>query len=135
MTETIKEFVDQHLITMATEYAGSNPNMQHDDKWQANHYKVTLRMDGRRLTTYFSMGLAHVKKPTADDVLSCLAMDAAGTENARSFEEWAGEYGYDTDSRKAERMFRTCQQQSRKLKKFIGDPGLYQKLLFEIEHL
>lgn len=46
--------------------------------------------------------------PTLTDVLYCLTMDAQGVSSGETFEDWAGSYGYDTDSREAERCFHAC---------------------------
>jgi len=54
-------------------------------------------------------------RPSLPDVLYSLLSDGSAFFDAASFEEWAGDYGYDTDSRKAERMFRECQETGRKL--------------------
>ena len=35
--------------------------------------------------------------------------------NAQSFEDWASEYGYDSDSRKAEAVYRACDNIGRTL--------------------
>lgn len=86
-----------------------------------NWYRVTLAYDGRTMTVPFGMGSALTDDPGADDVLNCLASDASGYENARSFEEWAGEYGYDTDSRKAERTYQQVKEQTEQLRRFLGD--------------
>jgi hypothetical protein len=42
--------------------------------------------------------------PSAAEVLGCVARDAEA--QSMTFDEWAGEYGYDTDSRKAEDTYR-----------------------------
>lgn len=47
-----------------------------------------------------------VPPPDAADVVHCLLMDASGTDE--TFEEWAGNLGYDPDSRKAEGIFKAC---------------------------
>ena len=67
------------------------------------------------------MGPALTDEPDAADVLNCLASDASGYENAGSFEEWAGEYGYDTDSRSAERTFSAVESQTLALRSFLGE--------------
>lgn len=131
-----KEFVRENNITMDYDYVDSNPNfILVDDEWNRHdsHYKVTLHYGKRQMTTYYSMGSAHTRGPEAEDVLDCLAMDAAGIENARSFEDWCGDYGYDTDSRRAEKTFKACQKAAEKLEKFMGDK--YQELLWETERL
>ena len=71
------------------------------------HYKIVLLANtsgngGRsQLTTFFSVGSGWKRFPDVLDVLSCLASESASFENARSFEEWAGEMGFDSDSRNA----------------------------------
>lgn len=47
-----------------------------------------------------------VPPPDAADVVHCLLMDASGTDE--TFEDWAGNLGYDPDSRKAEGIFKAC---------------------------
>lgn len=130
----IQAFIRQHRLSMTVDYADTNPNMSGDDEWRrtAHHYKCVLKCGRRQMTVPFSQGCAHTSEPTAADVLDCLASDAAGIENARSFEDWAGEYGYDTDSRKAERTFRTCERQAESLKRLVG-PEAYETLLYSVE--
>ena len=99
----------------------------------ANWYSVTLRYGRRQMTVPFGMGSALTDEPGADDVLNCLTSDAASYENARSFEEWAGDYGYDTDSRRAEQTYRQVEAQTAKLRKFLGDQ--YDAYLWRTEGL
>jgi len=54
-------------------------------------------------------------KPELADVLHSLLMDGEAFFNAQSFEDWASEYGYDKDSRKAEAIYRQCDAIGRKL--------------------
>ena len=49
------------------------------------------------------------RKPTLQDILSCLIMDADGAD-ALTFEEWCSELGYSDDSREAERIFNECRR-------------------------
>ena len=46
--------------------------------------------------------------PTLPDVLSCLVADCLGVRDGQTFEEWAREFGYDIDSRTAEKVYRGC---------------------------
>jgi hypothetical protein len=123
---TYKEFCNRYNITAESEWADGNPNM--DDWRDANHFKVTLmRRDPtngvrRQMTVPFSQGYGIQGNPTADSVLECMAMDA-GYEDY-TFEEWCREFGYDDDSRKAERTFKTVQAQSKKLEQFLGSERL-----------
>ncbi|MFA5377545.1 MAG: hypothetical protein WC455_17470 [Dehalococcoidia bacterium] len=124
------EFVKKYNVQITSRFVDENKNAP--DWKDANHYKVTLRCKGRQLTTYFSQGYGIKEDPTAAGVIDCLASDAVGVENARSFEDWASEYGYATDSRRAERLFKICEMQAKKLRSFLGD-DLYEELLWNTE--
>jgi hypothetical protein len=100
------------------------------DNFDGMHWAVTLRMGRKQMTVPFSQGWAHTKPPTAADVLDCLASDASGADE--SFEDWAANYGYDTDSRKAERTYNAVRKQTARLRQFLGDK--YEPLL-EVERL
>jgi hypothetical protein len=119
-TTTIKALVSRWGVQIESTSTDTNPSAP--DWKDANHYRVTLRTrtPRRQLSTYFSQGYGITGDPTASGVLSCLVSDAAGVDNARSFEEWASDYGFDADSRKAERTFKACQEQARKLRAFLG---------------
>lgn len=135
MTTTIPlaDFVAQHRVKMTAEWAAENPNMEGSD--MMDNWKCVLSCGKRRMTLHFSKGTGHNgAEPTADEVLDCLASDASSVENARSFEEWASEYGYDTDSRKAEKIFKTCERQAEKLKQLLGDAA-YEQLLWNTDRL
>ena len=54
------------------------------------------------------------REVTAYDVLACIEKNEVGT-----FEEFCGDFGYDTDSRKAEKTWRAVQAESRKVRKFF----------------
>lgn len=58
--------------------------------------------------------------PSVADVLYCLLGDAEALDYA-TFEEWAENYGYDTDSRKAESIYRKCLEIGLRLRAMFGD--------------
>lgn len=61
--------------------------------------------------------------PDPCDVLACIATDAAVLD-ARGFEEWAAEFGYDVDSRKAESIYQACLKIALEVRSGLGDDGL-----------
>lgn len=132
---TLAEFIERMAIRMTCEEWPTNPNMEGAD--QMDNWRCVLRHrnHGRKaMTVYFSMGVGlNGREPSAAEVLSSLASDAAGIQNARSFEDWCGEYGYDTDSRKAERIFKVCEREADKLRRFLGSSAAYETLLFGTE--
>ena len=76
--------------------------------------------------TDFFQGLGHRTKrgkpvaPTAASVLYCLLSDSEAA--GETFEDWCLNYGYDSDSRKAERIYFQCQQTATGLRKvFTGE--------------
>lgn len=58
-------------------------------------------------TDYYSPDL-NLPKPDIRDVLHCVLLDAEAADY--SFDEWADDYGYEKDSRKAESIYQECQK-------------------------
>jgi hypothetical protein len=117
-----EDFAKKHDITLASVKVHENPNMEGGK--DMSHYQVRLtRKIGynqeKKFVTFFSMGSAHKKGPTLNDILPCLAMDAATREF--SFEDFCSNYGYDSDSRKAKQIYNTTLAQTKKLESFLGD--------------
>lgn len=101
----------------------SEPSGDWPDDWRGDRgsgWSVILSLGGRSMTTPFYMGSAHVGEPSLSGVLSSLVSDATSLYNARDFEEWASELGFDPDSRKAEKLFRRTLKQTQKLEKLVG---------------
>lgn len=55
--------------------------------------------------------------PTMVGVLYCLVQDASAVVNGELFEDFCGEFGYDTDSRSAEKAFLACRDTYHALKR------------------
>ena len=129
---TLAQFVERHGVTMTAKRCDRNPNM--DREADMDHWRCTLRCHGRRVSLVFSKGFGHHGKPAElMDVLDCIVSDAAGVENARDFADWCGEYGYDIDSRRAERIWRACQRQAKQLRTLLGSSAAYDTLLWHTE--
>ncbi len=90
-------------------------------------------MDGKRLTILFSKGKGlNGEQPTLDEVLNCLASDSSCVEN--DFGDFCSEFGYDEDSRKALRIFKTCKAQAVRLEQWLGTEA-FQQLIWHTEQL
>jgi len=135
--ETLAQFIENYGITCSANRVGANPNMG-DMPPGSSHYEVTLARGRRRFRTYFSMGPAHTSEPTVRDVLSCLQSDVSGFICAGSFEEWASDLGFSTDSRavgvhrKAERIYKLIGKQAKVLREFLGEEA-FDELIGEVE--
>lgn len=71
--------------------------------------------------------------PTLSNVLLSLILDARGVYPISKFEDWCEEYEYDSDSRRAERVFSLCQSQTADLLRLLGREELEKLLDMELE--
>jgi len=130
--DTLAHRIEQDHITVRVTYgtkADAPSDMANMDPWT-----VTLEFAGHKMAVPFYMGRGHHGKPPAcEDVLDCLLADAAGYEQARDFEDWASEYGYDPDSRNAEAVWRAVAEQTRRLRLFLG--LRFEAYVYETERL
>jgi hypothetical protein len=105
-----------------------------DDGWEHNSYRLTLsRPDFGYMRLTWRQGLAIQTPPDAATVLDCIASDAAGFVNAGTFEEWTRDYGYDSDSRRAEKIYRAVERQTTSLRRVLGDD--FDAVVFETKSL
>jgi hypothetical protein len=99
------------------------------DDWHrtATGYRVTVRYQRRSFTFDYWHGSAITEAPEdrpAEVVDSLLSDAQAGDE---SFEDFCGNFGYDTDSRKTERTYRACQRTARHVQRVFG--GDYERFI------
>lgn len=91
--------------------------------WQRFGYKKGGPANFTPKTVFDKEVYDALTEPTAPDlanVLDCLRSDASSIDDARSFEDWASNFGYDTDSRKAEKTYRACQDSAQALRHLLG---------------
>lgn len=119
---TLADLIAQHSITASSRWDDNAVDRDVDpaSDWApgTSHYLVTLRMGRKRLTVPFHMGSAHTSEPTAAEVLDCLVSDANSPED---FAEFCSDFGFDVDSRKAEKTHKACLAIGRKLRQFLGE--------------
>jgi len=103
-------------ITMSAKYEGRHVD---DSDWEHDKWVVTLHRGKKSLKTKFHQGTGHaMAAPSLPTVLSSLVSDAdAGSE---SFEDFCGSFGYDEDSRKAEKIWKACKKIAPQIKRFLG---------------
>ncbi len=129
---TLSTRIHDDAIECDVSHDAPEPPASMGDARTLTGYTVTLHLDGREMTTPIYMGAAHVNGPTALDVMQVLLSDASGVENARNFEEWASEFGLDTDSREEESGYRAVLEQTEALRTFLGER--YSAYLWETDH-
>ena len=110
-------------------YTGSKPaqwgNGRESENW--NHHKVTVTNKEHNLKTSFDFwaSIARPNMETEYDILNafyCFISDAIS--GYMTFSEFCGEFGYDEDSRSAEKTWKACKRASDKLKR-IYDGDIY----------
>lgn len=130
-TVTLSELLATSGITLAANLIGPDTD---ENGWEHDSWTLTLGYNGRTLRTPFKMGKGHRREiartlhgtpvlcPTAPDlgtVMGSMLMTASTTDGAL-FEDWCADLGYDSDSRKAERMYFACQKETAALRKLLG---------------
>ena len=104
-------------ITMTSASEGRHVE---DDGWEYDRWGITLHRGHRSFTTQYRSGTGHGgKAPGVAEVLRAIESDANAGD--RTFEEFCDEFGYDQDSRKAERIWRACRGVGKRIRRFLGD--------------
>lgn len=101
-----KQFLEETGTTMEVGEPEFGLHFQDDEK-PRYRFPVTFKRGKKRFTITFGQSYAADDKvPTAHDVLSCLPKSDPG-----SFEDFCGEFGYNSDSRKHERIYKgVCEE-------------------------
>ena len=136
---TIDEFIAKHQLEMRlSRLLGRTDHFSFDDTWNktARHWQFKIERIGFGPSTEFigeySQGSAHKNPPKFRDVLDCLALHARSTD--QSFEDWCSDFGYDTDSRNAQKTYEACAETRTKLMTLLGRDAL-REFLTEVEPL
>lgn len=93
-----------------------------------NHFESRKLYYDRAVKDACQTGVFHIKgikprkkipAPSLVDVLYSLVIDASVLDYAR-FEDWANNFGYDPDSREAERLYNLCLKNALELRQIIN---------------
>lgn len=139
MTKDIDAFIRGHCLQLEAVKVPMRADGVGDWGKNASHWYCTItRLPAENtypavgtMAVLYSMGSAHKGKPALRDVLDSLRSDAQGLD--QSFDCWARDFGYDTDSRKALDIYLTCQRQSDALRAMLGGHGPFLALLEDVE--
>jgi hypothetical protein len=107
--------------------AYKNPSKFHDgkhDKYTTDQRIANECEKGRVTKEFGSIGIVSgqqkIPAPDVCDVLYSLCLDSDVLDSS-GFEDWAANFGYDTDSRKSEAIYRACLDIALKLRAALGD--------------
>jgi hypothetical protein len=108
-------------------YAPASKGNRFPDKWSKAAAVAVEIETGRKAKPDFGgkpyPGREPIPAPDIADILHCVAMDS-GVLDYATFEDWASEYGYETDSRSAESTYRECLAHALAFRAMIGDAKL-----------
>ncbi len=107
--------------------------------WWHRLYTVTLTntADARRkpCVTEYRMGLGCKGGPKLAEVLQCLQSDASDIHNGYTFEEWADNLGYNSDSIRDRDVYLACQKTYSALKMLFGIEGFKAFMDFDFDEM
>lgn len=113
------DFLNKVNATIKIEYHSYGKHFE-DDKESRNIYNVTVKRNGKQFNFKFGDSIANTKaghEPCEYDVLACITK----SEPEDTFEDFCSSYGYDTDSRKAERIYKAIQREFKGINRVFGD--------------
>ena len=97
---------------------------------EGDHYYCTLKKNKNTYAFYYTKGYGFKgEPPTISEILETFIEDT-GPVGYKDFEEWANEYGYDTDSLKALRIYKAIKRQNAHVSRVLGED-----LLKELEEI
>jgi hypothetical protein len=120
----LKDTETKLTVKEATNFAQCPPFCESAGHVHGDHYRITLSNKQGRYTFSFwnsANDSQQGKQPTAYDVLSCLGGEVYSPD---SLEDFCSEYGYDTDSRKAEKTFKASAKQQESLRRLFSTDQL-----------
>ncbi len=111
------KFAKKHGIKLS--FIGDPAYKKHfdDDRDCRYVFKCKLSRGGKSYTFNFGQSInAGAEEPTMYDILTCLQKYDVG-----SFENFCGEFGYDTDSRKAEKVYKAVCKEYEAMDRLFSD--------------
>jgi len=105
-----------------------------DDKDDRNIYRVTIirrppkngkDVFSKRISFKFGDSLSNTQEGNEPDLYSVLTTVDLQYEVPATFEDFCDQFGYEIDSRKAERLFKASKKLSEKLHKIFTDDDVY----------
>jgi hypothetical protein len=96
--------VDRFPNTKETEHDGPHNQFLVTVK----HYDITRRFSFYDSTRNHDLGIYDLSKDTVEDAFRSFIEDAIAGD--MTFDDFCGNFGYDTDSRSAERIYKLCKK-------------------------
>ena len=119
-TEKADKFLEAHGLKDKAVYLGHGPYFDDDEKRGVSRdiWRLSIKRGNKGFSVHFGNSEADSDHgntpPTAYDLLACLTKYDPGT-----FTEFCREFGYDEDSRRAEKTYRAEKREWAKVSRFF----------------
>lgn len=114
------DFLAKYGITFSFKLANTKTPDWKDDYRPVNHFVATFKRGKNKVSLdYFDSINNYQKDITEISAYSALTCCSSEINCPDTFEDFCSEFGYEEDSRKAEKTFRALKKFSDKLKKFF----------------
>lgn len=117
-TEQAEKFLKETKTEFKAEFLKHDFHFE-EDKKPRDIYLITLLRKNRSFKFNFGQSLSNSSKkikPSPYDVLSCLTSSEVGT-----FKDFCGDFGYDEDSRRAEKTYNAVLKEWENIKMLYSD--------------
>lgn len=122
------KFLNAHACTLTGKHLKRGKYFS-DDEQERDIYEIHLKRGSKEYIFTFGQSLANTKKgvaPSAYDVLACLTKYEPGT-----FEDFCSEFGYDTDSKRAEKTYNAVRDEYLNVSRLFNEDEM--EMLREIQ--
>jgi hypothetical protein len=122
------DFLTKHGIAFSFKLANTK-RPSWDNGRKCNHFVVTLKKGNRRVSFDFFDSTSNFEKGVIVlDAYSVLACCSSELHCPDTFEEFCGDFGYETDSWNAYNTFKALRKMSKKLQKFFDNEQMREDL-------
>ena len=125
------DFLAKYGITFSFKLANKKlPTWAESKERQNNHFTVTFKRGDKKLSfDFFGSQNDYRNGKQEIDAYSVLACCSSDYYCPETVEDFCGEFGYDEDSRKAEKLHKACLKQSKKLQAFFSGEEMVENLM------
>ena len=130
---SVAAFIVKNGLHMATQRIATREGGETEWMKTARHWRIQLYNQTTTIYCEYSMGAGNTGEPDICDVVDSLRSDSS-VANLQTFEKWADEFGYDSDSRKAEKLYFACKRIADDMLRLLG-ANAFLELINEVEGL
>ena len=107
------------LITINSNFLGNKNWSANEQNW--NNHKITILHNGKKTSFDFWGSIQNPEITTDEENIFALYCFISDSEAAsKSFSDFCSEFGYDEDSRRAEKIYKSCEKSLEKFNRVFS---------------